>query len=308
MPAPKLFDAHTHIQFSAFEEDQDAVIQRTLEEGIWMINVGTLKRTSMGAIEVARRYNEGVYATVGLHPIHTEQSYHDPQELGTSPQSESGEGDGFKSHEDEFDYDYYKNLASDPKVVAIGECGFDYYRIKDQGSRIKQQEAFVRQIELAHEVKKPLMIHCREAYQDLINILDSRSKILNSPSGVIHFFSGTINDARKLLNMGFSFSFGGVITFARTYDEVINFIPISRILLETDAPYVSPSSFRGKRNSKRSVFSVRWPFFMCRMSCRVLNTQTLNGSCFQDFSRNSSPRAESPTRIQFTARVAKAGQ
>lgn len=267
MPSvPKFFDIHTHVQFAAFNDDADLVIQRTLEAGVWMVNVGTQRDTSAKAVEFAEKYKEGVYATAGLHPIHTERSYHDPQELGApeinirtihkSPhidQHESGLR-GFMSREEKFDYEYYKKLASHPKVVAIGECGLDYYRFKMDDLRVKnkQKEAFIKQIELAAEMKKPLMIHCRNAFQDLIPILKSYILYLKS-SGIIHFFSGTRDDARELINIGFFFSFGGVITFSRDYDDVIKYIPLERILLETDAPYVTPIPYRGKRNEPSYV-------------------------------------------------------
>jgi len=248
MSTPKFFDVHTHIQFNAFKEDGDAVMKRALDAGIWLVNVGTQKDTSRRAVEIAPKYPEGVYATIGLHPIHTEKYYHDPQEFG-------GTENGFESREEVFDYGYYKKLAADPKVVAIGECGLDYYRLGDDSKR-KQSEAFIAQIELAHEIKKPLMIHCRSAYDDLVEILNFKSQILNSPPGIIHFFAGNLEHAKKLLDMGFSFSFGGVITFARSYDDVLKYISMEKILLETDAPYVAPVPYRGKRNEPAYVVEV----------------------------------------------------
>src|SRR3989338_10850209 len=153
MSIPKFFDVHTHTQFAAFNEDREAVIQRALDAGVWLINVGTQKDTSSKAVEIAHKYSKGVWATIGLHPIHTESSYHDSQELG-------GDATGFTSKEEDFDYGYYLQLAQDPRVVAIGECGFDFYRLNPQTKR-KQKKVFMRHIELAYVVKKPLMIHCR---------------------------------------------------------------------------------------------------------------------------------------------------
>ncbi|QQG44955.1 MAG: TatD family hydrolase [Candidatus Sungiibacteriota bacterium] len=271
MSTPKLFDAHTHIQFAAFKDDADLVVKRALDAGIWMVNIGTQKDTSAHAVEMAQKYPEGVHATVGLHPIHTERSYHDPQELGEpsslvfsnsreleNKEKESGkkseQDGGFTSRGEEFDYEYYKKLAQDPKVVAIGECGLDYYRLGPE-TREKQKSAFLKQIELAHEVKKPLMIHCRNAFSDLIAILQTYNPQLTTP-GVVHFFSGTKTDAEKLLDMGFSFTFGGVITFARDYDEVVQYIPLERIMVETDAPYVAPTPYRGKRNEPAYIIEV----------------------------------------------------
>lgn len=214
-----------------------------------MVNVGTQKDTSQKAITLAEKYPEGVYATVGLHPIHTDKSFHDKEELGSG-------GEEFTSRGEVFDYDGYKKLALHPKVVAIGECGLDYYRINDADSKEKQEAAFVQQIELARDVEKPLMIHCRAAFPDLISVLKANSSKLQAVPGIIHFFSGTEPQASDLLNMGLYFTFGGVITFSRDYDEIIKSVPVSRTLLETDAPYVTPAPHRGKRNEPAYVAEV----------------------------------------------------
>ena len=249
----QFFDAHTHVQFAAFEKDYQKVIKRALEKGVGMINVGTQKNTSSKALELAYEFNSNpVYAAVGLHPIHTHKSYHDVQELG-----DNGEIKGFTSRGEEFDYEYYKKLAIDPKVLAIGECGLDYFRLSDENLKNKQKEAFIKQIELAFEVKKPLMIHCRNAFSDLIELLSAMShKLLVDNPGIIHFFSGDKNEAKKLLELGFSFTFGGVITFTRDYDDVIKMLPLENILSETDAPYVTPVPYRGKRNEPVYVIEV----------------------------------------------------
>ncbi|MCR4275473.1 MAG: TatD family hydrolase [Candidatus Wolfebacteria bacterium] len=239
---PFLFDSHTHLQFSAFDKDRDEVIKRTLENDIWLTNVGSQKDTSKNAVELANKYPEGVYAAVGLHPIHTNSVYLDPQEI-------DGEN-GFNSRSEDFDYEFYKNLALNEKVVAIGECGLDYYRIENNELEIKnkQREIFINHIKLADELKKPLMIHCRQAFPDLISVLTTSSQLLNFTPGIIHFFTGTIDDAKELLEMGFYFTFGGLITYNRQFDEIIKFIPLEKILLETDAPYVAPEPYRGRRN------------------------------------------------------------
>lgn len=262
---PRLIDVHTHTQFKAYEKDQDAVIRRALDAGIWMINVGTQKDTSAYSCELANKY-EGVFATVGLHPIHTEKSYHDEQELGSTFAKASEDKSGFVSRSEDFDYDYYKKLAIDPKVVAIGECGLDYYRLTED-TKEKQAEVFIKQIELAHDIKKLLMIHCREAFANLIKLLTIHYKLLNTSSGIVHFFSGTKEDATKLMNLGFSFSFGGVVTFVRAYEKLVKFIPLDRIVLETDAPYVAPQAYRGKRNEPLYVEEV------AKKIARILNKE-----------------------------------
>lgn len=260
----KYFDSHTHVQFAAFKDDYREVAERALAQGIGFINVGTQKDTSRRAIEAAYEY-DGVYAAVGLHPIHTSASFYDAEELGDGEEAKS-----FTSRGEEFDYAYYKELALKPKVIAIGECGLDYAAfVRERSERAqkradtkielrkeKQKQAFLKQIELAQEVKKPLMIHCREAFLDLIQILKENSGLLNAPPGIIHFFSGTKEEAKKLLDMGFYCTFGGVVTFTHAYDETIKFIPLDKILSETDAPYVAPVPYRGKRNEPLYVIEV----------------------------------------------------
>jgi len=240
----QLFDAHTHVQFSAYDADRDAVIKRAQAAGVKMVSVGTQRDTSEAAIALAEKY-DGVYAAVGLHPIHTSRSFHDAQELGGGVA-----GKAFTSRGEIFDHEYYRKLAVHPKVVAIGECGLDYFRFNDEDTReaqvAKQEEALWEQIALAQELKKPLMIHCRGAFPDLIRILRANAQGLMP--GIIHFFTGTPDDAKELLKLGFSFTFGGVVTFANDYNKTLLMIPIDRILSETDAPYVSPVPYRGKRN------------------------------------------------------------
>ena len=247
----RYFDAHTHTHFAAFGKDYREVIKRALNTNVWMINVGTQADTSRRAIHIAHEFSEGVFATVGLHPIHTEKSFHDAKELGTEDKAKE-----FTSRGEEFDIDYYKELARDPKVVAIGECGLDYYRLGEE-TQEKQKKTFLEHVRLAREVKKPLMIHCREAFSDLIELLIANRHLLPADfPGVIHFFTGTPDEAKQLLELGFSFTFGGVITFARNYDESIDLIPMDRILSETDAPYVAPTPYRGKRNEPAYVVEV----------------------------------------------------
>ena len=252
---PKLFDVHTHTQFAAFEADHSEVIERALRDDIWMINVGTERETSEAAIRTAKQYKTGVWATVGLHPTHTSESYHDAKE-SKIPSAAGEDVHKFGAREESLDYGLYKSLAEDEKVVAVGECGLDYFRLSEE-TKNRQKEVFERHIMLAREVQKPLMIHCRNAFSDLIDILRARSAKLNaSAPGIIHFMTGSKEDAKELLEFGFSFSFGGVITFTRDYDEVIRYLPMERILLETDAPYVAPVPYRGKRNEPSYVAEV----------------------------------------------------
>jgi TatD DNase family protein len=223
-----------------------------------MVNVGTQKDTSRAAVTLAHAQSDGaMYAAIGLHPIHTSASYHDADELGGGEAAKA-----FTSRGEVFDVEYYRALALDPATIAIGECGLDYFHFNDDEPREvqieKQKAAFLAQIELSKDIKKPLMIHCRDAFADLIEFL--RPHAYELPPGIIHFFTGTSDDARVLLDLGFSFTFGGVVTFPPqkgmaqgTHDEVMRLIPSDRIMSETDAPYVAPVPHRGQKNEPAYV-------------------------------------------------------
>lgn len=249
---PEYIDIHSHVNFEAFKDDRDDVVRRALGGNTWMINVGTQIDTSKSAIALAEKYERGVYAIVGLHPVHTDKSYHDEKELGTG-------GKEFVSRGEVFDLTIYRKMLENPKVVGIGECGLDYYRL-EEGTIKKQKENFEKQIELANQVGKPLMLHIRNnpkdkshnAYLDSFEILKSQSKV----KGDVHFFAGEWEDAKRFLDIGFSLSFTGVITFARDYDDVIRQITIESIMSETDCPYITPVPYRGKRNEPLFVSEV----------------------------------------------------
>jgi TatD DNase family protein len=241
---PKYIDIHSHVNFTAFDADRDEVIKRALENNTWVMNVGTQIDTSRKAVELANQYPEGVYAIIGLHPIHTGASFHDVKELGVG-------GKEFTSRGEQFNKDAYRELLKDPKVVAIGECGLDYYRC-DVEYVENQKKAFIEQIEIANEFNKPLMLHIRNnkenpdmnAYMDALEILKQYSKV----KGDMHFFAGGLAEAKVFTDFGFTLSFTGVITFTTDYDAVIAATPLDMIMTETDAPYVTPTPYRGKRN------------------------------------------------------------
>lgn len=243
---PKFIDIHSHTQFPAYKEDREEVIKRALDNGVWMINVGTNKITSQDAVELAHKYPEGVYAAIGLHPIHTEESHHDVNE-----------GEGYVPETD-FDHEFYKKLALDPKVVAIGECGLDFFHLGEE-SKQKQIDVFKKHIELSVEIDKPLMIHVRDAYGEVLEILEGyKKKFGEKLKGNVHFFAGSLEVAKRFLDLGFTLSFTGVITYSKTktspdYAEIIKMAPLNMIMAETDAPYVAPVPFRGKRNESLYV-------------------------------------------------------
>lgn len=248
----KWFDSHTHLQFAGFKKDLPDILVRARQAGlVGIVNVGTQKDTSAAAVALAQENND-LYAAVGLHPIHTDKSFHDIDELGI----DASAGSGFNSRGEIFDFDLYRKLAENPKAVAIGECGLDYYHLPKESREEaiqKQKEAFIAQISLSKAVNKPLMIHCRDAWPELLAILESeKNNLLPIGGGIAHFFSGDLAVAKELLTKDFYFTFGGAITFppraGDSYEEVLKFIPLDRILLETDAPYVAPLPYRGQRN------------------------------------------------------------
>ena len=230
-----LIDTHAHLNFSSFDKDREEVIDRCLDNDLWVINIGTKYETSRKAVEIAVK--PGIFASVGLHPIHLEEQKIDTAELGGQP--------GFKTKEEEFDYLKYKELASHPKVVAIGEIGLDYwYKPKTKGKleafKEKQKAVFLKQIDLAKELGYPVIIHCRLAHNELLEILKK-----NDVKGVIHCFTGDWKQAEQFLDMGFYLGFNGII-FKLGLDEVIKKAPLDKILVETDCPYLTPPQERDR--------------------------------------------------------------
>ena len=259
----KYFDAHTHVNFAAYKDDREQTILRAKDAGVGMNVVGTQLDTSSAAVALAERY-DNVYATIGLHPVHTTKSYHDVKELGPSFAEDSkGKGgqEGFTSRGEVFDAAVYEALGKSPRVIAVGECGLDYYR-SEESTKAVQKDAFIQQIELANRLEKPLMLHIRpalhslgdggNAYDDALEIIKAHAKV----RGDVHFFAGDWSIAKKFLDIGFTLSFTGVITFTHDYDEVVKNAPLDMLLSETDAPYVTPVPHRGKRNEPAYVIEV----------------------------------------------------
>jgi TatD DNase family protein len=235
-------DTHAHLNFKAYDNDRDEVIKRALGNGIRIINVGVDWGTSQESVELAEKYPEGIFAAVGLHPNSVD-------EFVDSRNSYLRIGQSERSEREEFDYEEYKELARNEKVAAIGETGLDYFRIKNRELRIKQKEVFKKQIELAIELNKPLIIHCRDAHDDVLEILKSYTLNLKSNlKGAIHSFSGNLKQAEQYQKLGFKIAFNGIITFSRDYDEVILKTPLENILIETDCPFLAPVPYRGQRN------------------------------------------------------------
>jgi len=233
-----LIDTHSHLNFNAYKDDADEVIRRSLSNGIWMINVGSQYKTSERAVEIARRYQEGVYASVGLHPIHLAE--------GIFKTKLDKEEIAFQTRNENFSYDSYKNLAQSEKVVAIGEIGLDYYyrpktKIRLEEFKNRQKEVLQEQLNLAKELSLPVIFHCRMAHQDLIEILENNE----GAKGVVHCFTGDWGQAQKYIGMGFCIGFNGII-FKMDLNEVIEKAPLDKILIETDCPYLTPPPMEGR--------------------------------------------------------------
>lgn len=245
------FDIHSHIHDKVFKDDRETILAEMKAYGLGTIAVGTDLLESKEALAQAIAH-DNVYATVGLHPA-----------------------DNVK---EEFDREAFTKLAVHPKVVAIGECGLDYHYIesffeRDQKEKDithnkdaevdRQQRIFEEQVEFAVEMNKPLMLHGRpskgtmDAYEDMLFILENAKKKHGSKlRGNAHFFVGNIDIAKRFVDIGFTMSFSGVITFSHDYDDVVRFLPPTMILAETDSPYATPAPFRGKRNSPMYVQEV----------------------------------------------------
>ena len=232
-----MIDAHCHLNFHSFEKDYDEVIKSAFAAGVTkIINVGTKIDSSQKAVELAQKY-ENLYAVIGMHPHHADKLEEDwLEEL--------------------------EKLAKKPKVVGIGEVGIDYfsYKSNDVINPKLQKEVFIKQIELAHKLKLPLQIHNRQAGKDIIDILiNYKSRLLNSP-GVFHCFAGSLNLLKKALDLGFYVGFDGNITYNglapgedTDLKDLAKYVPMDRILVETDSPYLTPEPKRGSKNMPEYV-------------------------------------------------------
>lgn len=221
-----LFDTHTHLDNEAFNEDRDEVIMRAYEQGVTrMVNIGFNRETIPTTMALAEQY-PFIYAAVGWHPV-----------------------DAITMKKE--DIDWIAKWTEHEKVVAIGEIGLDYHW--DTSPREVQQRVFREQIGLARELKMPIIIHNRDAHEDVVRIL--REEKAKEVGGIMHSFSGSWEIAKMCLDMGFYISFGGPLTFknAKQPKEVLKQVPMDRLLVETDSPYLTPHPYRGKRNDSSLV-------------------------------------------------------
>jgi TatD DNase family protein len=246
-----IFDSHSHLNLAAFDEDREEVIKKLKAENIWVINAGTCFETSKKAIAIAKD-NENCWATVGLHPSHTIPTKIDKNELS------SGEPEKSFLKPQVFD-EGFETLLKEPKVIAVGECGLDYSYLNDfldvdrEKYKKVQEREFRKQIQAAKKYHLPLCLHIRDLYEEALDILDSE---LYKGKAVFHFFTGDKIQAEQIIKKGFYLSFSGVITYSQKMDEVIEKTPLTKMLIETDAPYVAPVPYRGKRNEPTYVEEV----------------------------------------------------
>lgn len=225
----KYFDIHSHLNFPEFESDREEAIKRLRETETGTITVGTDFETSRGAVELAEKH-ENIYACIGVHPVDNPSR--------------------------NFDREKFEELAKSPKVVAIGECGMDFFHAGKGEDYERQKKLFVDQIEFALEHDLPIMIHARNAYEEILEILEPLKEKESRLRGDVHFFAGSVDIAKRFIKIGFTLSFTGVVTFVSDYDEVIRSAPLQSIMSETDAPYVAPVPYRGKRNEPSYVSEV----------------------------------------------------
>ena len=232
-----MVDAHCHLNFKAFENNIDETIKKAFDAGVEaIINVGTSLETSKKAIDLAEKYDlptGELFAAVGIHPHHADKLKEDWEED-------------------------FEKLAKHPKVVAIGECGLDYFEYESNGivdPKI-QKEVFIKQIKIAHKLKIPLQIHNRHAGEDIIQIISNYKSYLINPPGMFHCFSGDIEFLKKVLSLGFYIGFDGNITYKgkpkgenTDLRDLVKSCPIDRLIVETDSPYLTPEPHRGSKNT-----------------------------------------------------------
>jgi len=244
---PRLIDTHAHLNFADYDNDWREVIEKNLEAGVSMINVGVNYASSERAVELVGESARGIWAAVGLHPQNIDDDLHPEAKDFIQPALGEARPDGRPEDikEPVFNVELYRQLArSSEKVVAIGEIGLDYLRlpkdeIKASAIRLKQQNVFKQQLDLAAELGLPAIIHSRTAHKDTIRILRQFAAAGGKINGVIHCFTGNAKEANQYYDLGLYFGLNGII-FKLDLGQAIANMPLDRILLETDCPFLSP--------------------------------------------------------------------
>lgn len=232
-------DLHAHLQFEDFDSDRDEIIEQMKNNNVIAINVGVDKKSSINGINLSKKYKGLLWSTIGLHPLNSKDDYNTE------------------------DLILDKQLSNN--ICGIGECGLDYFRIIDSEhnyedlNKIKdfQKEIFINQIKMSIKYDFPLMLHVRDSYKETLEILYENFKdSVKEYKGNVHFFAGSLEEAKAFLELGFSISFTGVITFVESYRELVDFVPLDRMFAETDSPYVAPKPFRGQKNNPNYVIEI----------------------------------------------------
>lgn len=269
-----MIDVHCHLNFHRFEDDYDEVIKRAREKGVTrIINTGTKLDSSQHAIDLAETY-DALYAIVGVHPHHADKIELNEEAKsvipgsGATPESltEKAERDaGQASMTNNNWITVLEEMTKHPKVIGIGECGLDYYSYQSNGivDPKLQKDVFAAQIELAHRAGLPLQIHNRQAGEDVIEMLKERKHLLQDVPGMFHCFAGSERVLRDALDLGFFIGFDGNVTYkgiakGETTDlkEIAKLVPLERMVVETDSPYLTPHPYRGERNEPSYVIIV----------------------------------------------------
>ncbi len=276
-----MIDAHCHLNFHAFEQDYDEVIKRSTDSGVHtIINTGTQISSSAWAVDLAEKY-ENLYAVIGIHPHHADKV----------------ESDWLEKLE---------KIAQHPKVIGIGECGMDFHNYPSNGivDPEKQKEIFVKQIELAHKLKLPLQVHSRndKARKEVIDILKTHKHLLQAVPGMFHCMAGSKESLQDALDLGFYVGFDGNSMYEGLppdepvhLQELIDYAPLDRIVVETDSPYLTPLPHRGKRNEPaNAIIIAQFLADIKKVSLEKLIEQT-DKNVYNIFSKISTTSSKSTT-------------
>lgn len=278
-----LIDTHAHVNFNAFKDDGEDVLRRSLDAGMSVVNVGSQYSTSKRAVEYVHKFETGIFAAVGIHPVHLKKgsfTHVDPNELTEEEIPTTGEI---------FEKEKYLQLAKDEKVVAIGEIGLDYHHFEegDDEEFLKnlQKETLIKFIDLANEVEKPVMLHCWDAYDDLLEILQSHPVLKR---GIVHSFIGSYKTANKFIDLGYALGLNGIITYGESYDRLIREIDLKNIVIETDCPYLTPRPLeKGIRNE---------PLFVKQIAQKIADVK---GTSLEEVARVTSQNAKLILGLSF---------
>lgn len=246
---PRYIDTHCHLDSEIYSRDLDIVVKSALDQGVWIVTLGSDYESSERAIQIAEKYPEGVFAAVGLHP--------------------SKVGANLMGDDKLLDVSRYAKLADHPKVVALGETGLDYHDLPEESRtdpkyhvaeqiKANQRQVFGQFLDLSRDLRLPLLLHCRDAHDDMLGMLETWDKTTRGfdSRGILHCFSGSWRDARKYFNLDFLISVTGIVTHGAYQTEVIKKSPASRLVVESDCPYLTPVPWSIRRNEPGYLPSV----------------------------------------------------